>query len=322
MRDRFLPRLPSGLMGVGALILFHFLTVAGFAAPAKIRLAYPTRSMSLLHIQVAAEKGLFSKHGLDVEAIQIRSAVSLPALLGNEIQYMTSIGTGIRAAAKGLPIKVVLISRDAPLFFIVSRAKSIAELRGKKIAVTGNAGSSTEVVTRLVLEHHGLQAGRDYAFIYGGDTTAVYGAFRSGVLDTMSIALPFPIIAEKEGAHVLAKSSDVIRMASTGLAVRTAAVGDQKQEIKQMIRADNEAREFIHKNKPETVKIIGRWLEMDAATAARSYDLALDSFRRGPMFKAEEIQAAVDIEGIKLEVPLERLYDLSLVQELAKESGR
>jgi ABC-type nitrate/sulfonate/bicarbonate transport system substrate-binding protein len=106
------------------------------------------------------------------------------------------------------------------------------------------------------------------------------------------------------------------------LAVRAAALSQQRQEIKQMIRADSEAREFIHKNKPETVRIIGRWLEMDAATAARSYDLALDSFRRGALFKAEEIQAAVDVEGIKSEVPLERLFDASIVQEMAKESGR
>jgi len=292
------------------------------AAPLKVRLAYPTRSMSVLHVQVAVEKGLFIKHGLDVEAIQIRSAVSLPALLGNEIQYMTSIGTGIRAAAKGVPIKVVLISRDAPLFFVVSRVKTIAELRGKKIGVTGNPGSSTEVVTRLVLEHHGLKAGRDYAFVYGGDTTSVFATFRTGILDTISISLPFPIIAEKEGAHVLAKSSDVIRMASTGLAVRATAINEQKQEIKQMIRADNEAREFIHRNKPETVKIIERWLEMDTVTAARSYDLALDSFRRGALFKPGEIQAAMDIEGIKGEVPLERMYDLSLAQEVVKEGGR
>jgi ABC-type nitrate/sulfonate/bicarbonate transport system substrate-binding protein len=310
--------------GIASLLLCAFFPCACIvsAAPLKVRLAYPTRSMSLLHIQVAVEKGFFIKHALDVEAIQIRSAVSLPALLSNEIQYMTSIGTGIRAAAKGLPIKVVLISRDSPLFFVISRVKTIAELRGKKIGVTGNPGSSTEIVTRLVLEHHGLQAGRDYAFLYGGDTTAVFAAFRTGILDTVSISLPFPIIAEKEGAYVLAKSSDVIRMASTGLAVRAAAISQQRQEIKQMIRADNEAREFIHKNKPETVRIIGRWLEMDPVTAARSYDLALDSFRRGFLFKAEEIQAAVDIEGIKSEVPLERLFDASVAQEVAKESGR
>src|ERR1051325_9868866 len=204
-----------------------------FSAPAKIRLAYPSRTMSLLHIQVAAEKRLFLKHGLDVEAIQVRSAVSLPALLGSEVQYMTSIGTGIRAAAKGIPIKVVLISRDAPLFFIVSRSKSMTEVRGQKIGVSGNAGSSTEVVTRLVLEKHGLQSGRDYAFVYGGDAGAVYAAFKSRVLDTISIALPFPIIAERDGAHVLAKSSDAIRMASTGLALRADAINEHSQEIKQ-----------------------------------------------------------------------------------------
>lgn len=308
------------IVGIPAILLFSCVVVS--AQPVKVRLAYPTRSMSTLHIQVALEKGIFAKHGLNVEAVQIRSAVSLPALLSNEIQYMTSIGTGIRAAAKGLPVKVVVISRDSPLFFIVSRVKTIAELRGKKIGVTGNPGSSTEVVTRLVLEHHGLQAGKDYGFVFGGDTTAVFAAFRTGILDTVSISLPFPIIAEKEGAYVLAKSSDVIRMASTGLAVRAAALGEQRQEIKQMIRADSEARDFIHKNKPETARIIERWLGMDMATAARSYDLALDSYRRGALFKAEEIQAALEIEGIKSDVPLERLFDLSLAREIIKESGR
>ena len=121
---------------------------------------------------------------------------------------------------------------------------------------------------------------------------------------------------------MLAKSSDVIRMASTGLAVRSAAINEQKQEIKQMISADNEAREFIHRNKAETVKIIEHWLEMDSVTAARSYDLALDSFRRGAIFQPGEIQAAMDIEGIKGEVPLDRMYDLSLAQEVVKEGGR
>jgi hypothetical protein len=67
------------------------------------------------------------------------------------------------------------------------------------------------------------------------------------------------------------------------------------------------------------VRIIERWLQMDPQTAARSYDLALDSFRRGSLFKPEEIQAAIDIEGIKLEVPLERLYDIAPGQEVSRE---
>ena len=40
------------------------------------------------------------------------------------------------------------------------------------------------------------------------------------------------------------------------------------------------------------------------------------------MFTADEIQAALDIEGIKAEVPLDRMFDLSLAKELAKETGR
>jgi ABC-type nitrate/sulfonate/bicarbonate transport system substrate-binding protein len=104
----------SSIRNVGILAILLFSCVVVSAAPVKVRLAYPARSMSTLHIPVALEKGIFAKYGLNVEAIQIRSAVSLSALLSNEIQYMTAIGTGIRAAAKGLPVKGVVIYRDAP----------------------------------------------------------------------------------------------------------------------------------------------------------------------------------------------------------------
>jgi ABC-type nitrate/sulfonate/bicarbonate transport system substrate-binding protein len=62
----------SWLLGAQCVVLVcAFTRVEVFAGPLKVRLAYSTRSMSLLHVQVAVEKGLFIKHGIDVEAIQI-----------------------------------------------------------------------------------------------------------------------------------------------------------------------------------------------------------------------------------------------------------
>lgn len=311
------------LLLLGA-ILSLFLCVPVWADPIKVKLAYPTRGMASLPIQVALEKGLYSRHGLDVQAVQIRSPVAIAALLNNEIQYMSAIGSALRASAKGVPIKVVLFSAKAPFFFIVSRYKSIPELRGKKIGLTGSAGSSTDVVTRLVLEHFGMQAGRDYSVVFGGDTTAVFTAFRAGIFDTISIGLPFPILAEKEGAHILARASDVVRLGSTGLAVSAAYLAERREEIKRMIRADVEAREFIRKEKAETARVIERWWGMDSMAARRAYELAADSFLSGAILTRQDIEVALEIEKkagtVKGDIPVDRLFDASLAQEVAGES--
>lgn len=105
----------TGRRTAGSLLIFVLLLFAPLPAfsQERVRLAYPARSLSALHIRVAEERGFYRKYGLEVEAIQIRPTVSVVALLSGEVQYLASVGSAIRSAAMGAPIKIVSVALTA-----------------------------------------------------------------------------------------------------------------------------------------------------------------------------------------------------------------
>jgi ABC-type nitrate/sulfonate/bicarbonate transport system substrate-binding protein len=86
----------------------------------KVRMAYSAFSISFLNIFVAHDAGLFKKHGLDVELIQMAGPLPVAALAGGEIDYLTGYTTGIVATGQGAPLKGIMISLRKPPFFLVT----------------------------------------------------------------------------------------------------------------------------------------------------------------------------------------------------------
>jgi ABC-type nitrate/sulfonate/bicarbonate transport system substrate-binding protein len=81
-------------------------------------------SISELPFKVAQLKGFWREEGLDVEAILIRGAVGMQALLGGSVDYTSASGSTIAAAVRGLPVKLVFISSSKPQFELVSQPRS------------------------------------------------------------------------------------------------------------------------------------------------------------------------------------------------------
>src|SRR5215475_5064393 len=75
----------------------------------KVRIGYPSAAVSTLPFDIAKEKGFYAKAGLDVEYIQMRTAIAQQAILNGNINFFTSPQSGISAAASGLPLVVVLV---------------------------------------------------------------------------------------------------------------------------------------------------------------------------------------------------------------------
>src|SRR5439155_80424 len=80
----------------------------------------------------------YPRAGLDVEYIQMRSAIGPQAVLNGNINFFTSPQAAINAAVAGLPLVVVLsLYRDTPWVLVTTKDISRAEnLIGKKIAIS------------------------------------------------------------------------------------------------------------------------------------------------------------------------------------------
>ena len=80
----------------------------GAESPQKIRIGFPSLAFSYMPFYVAQEKGLLKKHGLESEYIQMRTPIQPQAVIAGNINYLTSVSTGISAAVAGLPLVIVI----------------------------------------------------------------------------------------------------------------------------------------------------------------------------------------------------------------------
>jgi hypothetical protein len=119
----------------------------------KVRMAYSAFSISFLNIFVARAAGLFKKHGLDVELMQMVGPLPVAALAAGEIDYLTGYTTGIVATGQGAPLRGIVISLRKPPFFLVAEpaVQRPADLAGKRIGVD-RIGSLQHLVARLMLK--------------------------------------------------------------------------------------------------------------------------------------------------------------------------
>ena len=85
----------------------------------KVRMGYPAFSMTFLTFFVAKDAGIYKKHGLDVDMVQMAGAVQTSALVAGEIDYLTGITSPLVAAARGLPFKGILVTHERTLFWLI-----------------------------------------------------------------------------------------------------------------------------------------------------------------------------------------------------------
>ena len=108
------------------------------ASGENVRVAIATNSLAFMVSFVAKDRGLYAKHGSDVELIQMRPNIAMAALLGGDIHYAELIGSVIRSAARGLPVRAISTGIKAPFFTIIAqnKYKNIKELKGATIGLT------------------------------------------------------------------------------------------------------------------------------------------------------------------------------------------
>lgn len=133
-------RCVRGLVWAGffVLISLHLLLGHPYAQEAKtVRMGYPALSLTFLSFFAAKDAGIFKKHGLDVEFVQMAGAVQTSALVAGEIDFLTGLTSPLVAAARGLPLRGIMITLDKPLFYIVSspEVRGVEDLVGKTVAV-------------------------------------------------------------------------------------------------------------------------------------------------------------------------------------------
>ncbi|HEY1269139.1 MAG TPA: ABC transporter substrate-binding protein [Candidatus Binatia bacterium] len=289
----------------------------------KIKIALTTVGGSFLAGGVAAKKGFFQREGLDVELVQVNVAVALTALLSGDIDYTLLFGSTVRAAVRGMPVKVLASFMDAPTQSLVAREniKSVAELKGKKVVVS-SFGASAHVTTVLILHHFGITPG-EVSFVAGGPDRARLAMLEQGLADA-AILNPFAIVrAEKLGFRVIARAYELFSFPNYGFGATDKKIREQRDVTKRALKALIRANQYIRENGEGTIQVLMDWAKVDRETATADYNtIRLISSsdgtipEKGLRLWIDESRAALKTER---EIPLGEVADFSVLSEVQKE---
>jgi ABC-type nitrate/sulfonate/bicarbonate transport system substrate-binding protein len=191
------------LFGVAVLAVVLVRPALAQEGRTKIRISYPSISIANLALFAAQQWRIFEQNGLDVESIQMRSQAANAASASGDVHYVAGVGpNSVAATLRGLPSKAVWFASERLIYSIIARPefKSLKELRGKRIAVTGLGGTS-EVVLRIGLEA-ASENPKDFVIIGLGAAQLMSG-LESGSVEAANINPPFLYFAKRKGFREL-----------------------------------------------------------------------------------------------------------------------
>jgi NitT/TauT family transport system substrate-binding protein len=307
------------------LLLAVFLTVScrsfnqpayGADTPNKIRIGYPSPAVSTLPFDIAKEKGFYTKHGLDVEYIQMRSALGPQAILNGNINFFTSPQAAINAAVAGLPLVVVLsLYRDSPWVLVSNKDINRGQdLIGKRIAIS-DIRSSPYYFGRAGLRKLGLEE-KQVGLVTTGGTANSFATLLTNQVAGAVLSPPYDEKAVTAGYKKFLFLGDLVDIPYVGLFTSQAEVRNNRERIRRTNAAVLEAVAWQRNNRAEAVKLIASRFKVTPAEAERSYDTMVAIFSDGSV-NTKKIRSYLTLLREERPVPEdldpEKLVDFSML---------
>lgn len=308
--------------------------IASTVAPAnaqeprtKIRISNSAMSVTSLALLAAREWKLFHERGLEAEIILMSPAITVPAMISGEIDYFAGVGPGVVSASlSGLPFRAVWVSSDKVSYSLVAhpKFKTVHELKGKKIGVTGSLGATNHVSLVMALEKLGI-APKEFN-IMALPPQEMLRSLESGFLDAASLNPPTLFMAQKKGFANILDIGSLVEMPGGGLTVLAKDIKGKPDEVKRVIRAMQSAKETMRKSKDKSTELMIRILKMDPESAAATYEVFLKTLSvDGVPTRAgmDNLVKSIQAQGrfVDKKPAFSDLADDRLAKEVARELG-
>jgi len=201
--------------------------------------------------------------------------IAAAALSQGDVDYVAGVGpASVAATLTGLPSRAIWFSSDRISYWIqaVPQFKTLQDLKGKKIALSGGVGGTNHVALSIALEKSGFNP-KDYTMVaIPGQQLQILYSLESGFVDAALMSPPHIFAAAKKGFNKVMDVGAMVEMPGGGLTAMVKTVQERPAEVRRVIRALQVAKDEVRKSKAKTVELIMRLLKMDKDGAADTYD--------------------------------------------------
>ncbi len=118
---------------VAVILAVALLPQVGFTEE-RIKIAYPTPSLSYFPIIVGWKAGFFQEQGLESEFIQLKTDLSIAGLIAGQVDYATPFSSIVRAAVQGVQVRAImgLVDTAQHVLVVNPKVKSVKIPKGAR----------------------------------------------------------------------------------------------------------------------------------------------------------------------------------------------
>ena len=285
-----------------ALAVLVVLTPA--SAQEKLRVGLSSVSATNGSIWAAEDRGLFRKHGVDVEVIVVGGggARVVSSLVAGDLHFSVGGGEGsVRSQVRGADTVIVASTLSKGVQRIMARQdiKNYQDLKGRKIGIT-NFGSAGHLVLLLMLKKWNMRTDQ-VQILQVGPSPLMLASLDKGGIDAAVLTLPTFFVAEDRGYRIVADPAtmDIFYLQNTLESTR-AYLRKNRDAALRFMRGYVEGIAYFKKNKKDSLDIMRKKLriqseqEKDNRYLEQSYNLLAAAYNDIPYPALRSVQTIID----------------------------
>lgn len=207
---------------------------------------------------MALHKGLFKKHGLDVEFIEFRGDLfAYRAMVAGQLESSEpSPGAPLASLEKGADFRFIASSMEGYPYalFVRKDIKSWEELKDKMFGVS-SPGSTPDLIAREMLRAKGVDP-RNIQIANAGGTSARIQALAGGKIDATAAASEFVAMQDKLGIKALGFANELVPMWPRFVIIAPPSVlKNRRADAVKFLAAYIEGLNYAMANREETIAL-------------------------------------------------------------------
>jgi NitT/TauT family transport system substrate-binding protein len=300
--------------------------VGGKPEKSDVIVTYAQPSGAFTPIWVAAEAGLFKKHGLNAKLQLLNPQVSAQSVISGEADFYTDGPDLINARMRGGEVKYFGGTMQQFVFQMwgAKEIGSVQQLKGKAVAAS-TPRAALDTATREALKKNGLTPDKDVQILYVQSVPAILSSIIGGKVSAGTLSAPNTLKAKEAGLNLIA---DIGKLNIPGLQV---TYGTTEKYLKAnpntvyaFLKAMAEAVVMSRKQPEIAKKAIAKYGKIeDAPTIDGTYDAFAPYWEMNLLVRSDAIKAQFGYMDEK-EFPQARnsdpkeFFDNSFVENLDK----
>lgn len=276
---------------------------------------------------IGIEKGYYAQQGLNVSMTVMPGSTATPAVTTNEVAFGTSPAAALTAMLQGAPIKIIYVQGDRARYQLWSTTPDITtvqQLVGKTVGVEGR-GDSSELVTRIYLQSHGINPDMvDFSALgsAGRIPVAEAGTLPALTMGTNDIAA---IGGGPPNGVLLADLEHEVQVISNGIVTNDQELQNNPSEVHAFLYATVQGRAYYQAFKDQTLAIMSKYNQLTPDQNESDYDSSIEDMTPDGTLSDDALQADAEARAGIINVPasqippISTLYDFSILRQVNQE---